>query len=224
MRRPSRKSLKNTGTFEMAAEKPIADPQQESEVAEASVFDRLSKTLDSEAATLSSDDAQREKDLRPKVVAALANYEADSSEVGRLLFDYRSVYKTKRKWTSLARKIGRVIKCSERTIYRMIDEYEDSLALPADSSVSFDRTEIDGPELLKQEGRKRDARLAIRVFLNNIPNNKKQEVLAGLLAEEAYQVWGITEPFSIEVKPHASAFTIDGRKKLPVDQAGEKAA
>jgi hypothetical protein len=186
----------------------------------------LSKTLDSEAATLSSDDAQREKDLRPKVVAALANFATDQSEVGRVLFDYKSVYKTKRKWTSFAKEIAKAIKCSERTVYRMIDEYE-ALSGPAtNSEVPLDRIEIDGPKLSKQEKHERDARLAIRVFLNNFPERERRKMLAELLAEESHQVWGKREPFSIEleVRPRPSKLTIDGRKKPLQIQAEENAA
>jgi hypothetical protein len=224
MRRPSRKSLKNTETFEMAAEEPVADPRQETEVVEASVFDNLSKTLADQAEKLSEDDAKVEEALRPRVVAALKSYSTDQSEVGRLLSAYKRAYKTQRQWTSVAKKIGETISCSARTIYRMVEQYEASPTPAVGACENVDRGNIDGDELSMQERRGRDARLAIRAFLNNSPNSEKQKVLAGLLAEEAYQVWGITEPFSIEVTPQVSAFTIDGRKKLSMGQAREKAA
>jgi hypothetical protein len=224
MKRPSRKALKITRTFEMDREGPSAVPQRNLEATDPSVFDNLSKTLDDHAQKLSEDDAKIEGDLRPKVVDALKNFANDQSTVGRVLSEYKIVYKTQRQWTSVAKRIGETISCSARTIYRMVEQYEASPTPVVGACKNIDRGDIDGDELSKQERRGRDARLAIRAFLNNSPNSEKREVLASLLAEEAYQIWGITEPFSIEVRPQASAFTIDGRKKLPMDQAREKAA
>lgn len=213
-----------TADAELTAEVPFDGSSPGVALPVIDVFDNLSKTLADQAGRLGPDDAKLEEALRPLMVEALKGLSHDQSEVGRLLCEYRSVYKSKGHWTRIAKEIGTVINCSARTIYRMIDNYEALSAQVTQSKTPFDRTEVDGPELRKQERNERDARLAIRVFLNNIPNDKKQEALARLLAEEAYQVWGLTEPFTIHVKPHRSCLTIDGRKKQQSKHTEEKAA
>jgi hypothetical protein len=226
MRRPSKKSLKNIGTFEMAVEEPIADPRPESEVAGANVFDKLSKTLGGLAANLGEEEAASERSLRETLVESLKHYAGDKLTTGQLLRDYKAVYKTKRQWTSVAEEIGAAIQCSARTIFRLVDDFEASLAPTPSPNTVVDRAEIIGPKLSKEEKLERNARLAIRVFLNNFPESERLKKLADLLSEEAHQVWGKRDPFKIEIEvtPRPSSLTIDGRKKLLVMPAEEKAA
>jgi hypothetical protein len=72
---------------------------------------------------------------------------------------------------------------------------------------------IAGDRLSKEERLFIRARLAIRSVLNEVPNNRKQQAIADVLAEEAYQIWGARSPILLEVSPKPSRFTIDGRKR-----------
>lgn len=199
------------------------DSPRSPQLSEREVFDKLSKTLADHAPKLTGDEKQREKDLRQQVARALAKYTTGNSDSGCLLVEYRTVYKSKGKWVEVAKELGKVINRSDRTIFRMIDEYKASLE-PPKLEVEIDRTEIDGLKLSTQEKTERDARLAIRVSLNNISREKKQGVLEALLGEEAYQVWNKREPFELTVTPTLSRFTVDGRKRAPQVPAEEKTA
>jgi hypothetical protein len=207
-----------------AAEKESADPSPPRKHSEPEIIQMLSEALAQQASELTGEDIKWEKGRRHNVAKALARHSIDELEAGRLLFEYRKAYKVKRRWTVLAQKIGKVIDCSHRTIYRMVDKYEASVTRPREQDPKINRKEICGVRLSESEKRERNARLAVRAFLNNFPATKRGEKLADLLAEEAYQVWGIFEPFPIEIKiePRRSRFTIDGRKKVQPPRVMEK--
>ena len=232
LKRPNRRSLRKTvsifeGTdLEPTAEIMTGSPKQNAVEARSDVFDKLSKTLGDLAAGLGKDEANRELSLRSTLVKTLEHYAGDKLKTGQMLHDYKAVYKTKRQWTSVAEEIGTAIQCSARTIFRLVDDYKASLVSTMAMKVEIDRTEIDGPVLSKSEKQRRNARMAIRVFLNNHPGSERLKMLGDLLAEEAHQVWGKRVPFSIEIKvtPRPSSLTIDGRRKMPTMAAGEKAA
>ena len=232
MRRPNRRELRITGSFleeadlEPAAEGKTWSPKQNAAEPRSDVFDKLSKTLGDLAADLGKDEANRELSLRSTLVKTLEHYAGDKLKTGKLLHDYKAIYKTKRQWTSVAKEIGAAIQCSARTVFRLVEDYKASLVPTVGLEVEIDRTEIDGPDLSKGEKQRRNARLAIRAFLNNSPESERAKMLGDLLAEEAHQVWGKREPFSIEIEvtPRPSSLTIDGRRRMPATAAEEKAA
>ena len=187
------------------------------------VFDKLSKTLAEHASQLAKEEKQKEQALRGQVVHSLRNFKTDRSSLGKSLSEYKTVFKTQRQWVRVAKVIGSVIEVSSRTVFRMIDDYESSLNGPR-SSATLDTTAIHGEKLSRRERDEIHARLAIRAMLNDVPVNQKAAALAELLAEEAFQVWGKREKFSIVVTPKQSRFTIDGRKRGPRQTADEVAA
>jgi hypothetical protein len=189
-----------------------------------SVFAKLSETLGGLAANLRGDDAHREESLRSTLVKGLGQYAGDHLKMGRLLDEYKSVYKSKRQWTEVAKQIGAAMSRSERTIFRMIDDYRASLAQAPEPSPEIDRTEINGAVLSKQEHAEIRARLAIRGLLDDTPVNKKADLLAKVLAEEVHQIWGKTAEIQIRIIPIESRYTIDGRKKAAPKSAQEAAA
>jgi hypothetical protein len=67
-----------------------------------------------------------------------------------------------------------------------------------------------------EEKLRRDIRLKIRTALTNVPTNEKLAELTAALEEEIYESWGLREPFTIQITPCPSAFTLDGRRKLEV--------
>ena len=207
-----------------AVEAQVPKPRVVPPIVKPDLFETLANTLEMQSAKLSAGEAKHEKELRPKIVKCLKDVSADERELGQLLFEYRAVYKGGRQWTNIATQIGKLIDRSSRTIYRMVDQYEasqKSVLLNDDQTEAF---RIDSIEMTAQEKAEVAARLAIRVCLNELPKiNDKLRALARLLSEEAYQIWGNRDSFSIKIAPTPSRFTIDGRKKR-VKQAEEALA
>jgi len=273
-RRPSRRSLKNTASFDLAnatepavveesqvimqtdnvliseqalGEEPRASRDSgnepaildattdrarehlgrsgptEAPTAEMDVFDKLSKTLEEHASQLAEEEKQKEQALRGHVVDSLRHFRTDRISLGKSLYEYKSVFKSRRQWTRVAAGIGAVIEVSSRTVFRMIDDYESSLKDPQ-PSVTHDATKANEKQLSSRERYERRARLAIRAFLDDIPVKEKAAALADLLAEEAYQIWGKREKFSIVVTPRESRFAMDGRKRIAARTTNEVAA
>jgi hypothetical protein len=229
-RRPKRTSQDSEGPQfwdnvnpEVVSEVLNVHPHKVLEEPKSDVFDKLSKTLATHATQLRGDDAKREHRLRTKVVASLKHYSTNHIALGSALTEYKTVYKSKGQWTRVAKEIGTAIGCSERTIFRMIDGYEASLKPVHETNAAINLAAVNGDALSKQDRRERNARIAIRSFLNNFPDAEKLKALAGILAEEAHQVWGKKRKFSIDVIPHTSRLTIDGRKKR-IQKASEASA
>lgn len=166
-------------------------------------IDRLSNLLRKQAEGLSQTDATLEQDLRPQMLECLKGCSGDDRKLGELLYQYREIYKSGRQWTFIAEKIGKAIDRSTRTIYRMVDRHTGAKAKITK------RKDLNRQE--RQDKREIAARLAIRTFLENLPDKEKQSALSRALSEEAHQVWGNPESFNILITPQWSRFTIDGR-------------
>ena len=195
----------------------------ESTSVDSDVFDKLSKTLEEHASLLANEDRQKEHVLRGQVVDSLRSFHTDRFSLGKSLFEYKSVFKSQRQWTRVAVEIGAVIQVSSRTVFRMIDDYKSSNK-GLQPSATLDTTAIQGEQLSSRERNEIRARLAIRAMLDDIPDNQKAAALGEILAEEAYQIWGKREKFSINVIPKESRYTIDGRKKGMPQATSEVAA
>lgn len=206
--------LKNQGRLdgsENAASQPRVAVQAEK------VFDNLSKTLADHAAQLSTEEQTREQEIRKTLVESLKHFDEDRTALAGNLLAYRQVFKTQRQWTRVVKEIGTAIQVSARTVFRLIEDFERSQAGEV-SDIMIDLSVLQGAPLSKEDRPFIRARLAIRSFLDEVPNNKKQQVLATLLAEEAYQIWGARNPFLLEVSPKPSRFMIDGRKRIVSDK------
>lgn len=177
------------------------------------VFDNLSKTLAGHAAQLSIEDRTREQEIRKALVESLRHFDEDRTALVENLVEYKQVFKTRRQWTTVVTEIGGAINVSARTVFRLIEDFERSQA-GEPSDIMIDLSPIQGAPLDKEDRPFIRARLAIRSFLDEVPNNRKSQALAALLAEEAYQIWGARNPFQMEISPKPSRFTIDGRKHI----------
>lgn len=185
------------------------------------VFDTLSKTLAGHAAQLPTEDQTREQEIRTALVESLKHFDEDRTALAENLLEYKQVFKTRRQWTNVVTEIGAAIKVSARTVFRLIEDFERSQAGEI-SDILIDLSPIQGAPLDKEDRPFIRARLAIRSFLDEVPNNRKPLALAALLAEEAYQIWGARNPFQVEVSPRPSRFTIDGRKHIASASKGEE--
>jgi hypothetical protein len=177
------------------------------------VFDNLSKTLAGHASQLPSEEQSREQEIRKSLVESLRHFDEDRTALAENLLEYKQVFKTQRQWTRVVTEIGAAIQVSARTVFRLIEDFERSQAGEV-SDIMIDLSPIQGARLDKEDRPFIRARLAIRSFLDEVPNNRKPRALAALLAEEAYQIWGVRNPFQMEVSPKPSRFTIDGRKHI----------
>jgi hypothetical protein len=187
------------------------------------VFDKLSKSLAGHALGLTEEDKQREEDLRQRVVDSLKDFRTDRSNLGKYLSAYKSVYKSERQWTQVVSEIGKVIRVSARTVFRIIEEYELG-GRKKPSKEKHVKSPIYGPTLSKEEKAEMRARRAIRALLADTHVNKKAEFLAAVLGEEIHQIWGLKEDLLIKIAPTDSKFTFDGRKKTAPEAAKEEAA
>ena len=187
------------------------------------VFDKLSKTLEDQASHLSAEGRAREAQLRQRVMESLRGFNTDRAQLSESLFNYKAVFKIKRQWTRVVTEIGEAIGVSARTVFRMIDDYESSRT-PQEPAAEVDTSAIQGEKLTMAERNEARARLAIRALLDDIPVNEKARVLADVLGQEAYQVWGLRKEFTFTVKPTESKFTMDGRKRQTQAAAKEVAA
>jgi len=203
------------GAEAKAAEQPRASIPAEK------VFDNLSKTLAGHAAQLSTEDQTKEQEIRTALVESLKHFDEDRTALAENLIEYKQVFKTQRQWTNVVTEIGAAIKVSARTVFRLIEDFERSQAGEV-SDIMIDLSPIQGAPLNKEDRPFIRARLAIRSFLDEVPNNRKPQALAALLAEEAYQIWGARNPFQVEVSPRPSRFTIDGRKHIASASKGEE--
>lgn len=190
-----------------------AAAQSREPVSAEKVFDNLSKTLAGHAAQLSTEDQTKEQEIRTALVESLKHFDEDRTAMAQNLIEYKQVFKTKRQWTNVVTEIGAAIKVSARTVFRLIEDFERSLAGEV-SYIMIDLSPIQGAPLDKEDRPFIRARLAIRSFLDEVSNNRKPQALAALLAEEAHQIWGLRNPFQMEVSPRPSRFTIDGRKHM----------
>ena len=177
------------------------------------VFDNLSKTLAGHASQLPTEEQTREQEIRESLVESLKHFDEDRTALAGNLLAYKQVFKTKRQWTRVVTEIGAAIQVSARTVFRIIDDFERSQA-GEESDIMIDLSPIQGARLDKEDRPFIRARLAIRSFLDEVPNNRKPQALAELLAEESYQIWGARNSFVLEVFPKPSRFTIDGRKQI----------
>jgi hypothetical protein len=177
------------------------------------VFDNLSKTLAGHASQLPTEEQRKEQEIRKALVESLKHFDENRTALAENLIEYKQVFKSQRQWTHVITEIGAAIQVSARTVFRLIEDFERSQAGEV-SDIMIDLSPIQGAPLNKEDRPFIRARLAIRSFLDEVPNNRKLQALAGLLAEEAYQIWGARNPFQMEVSPKPSRFTIDGRKKI----------
>jgi hypothetical protein len=177
------------------------------------VFDNLSKTLAGHASQLPTEERTREQEIRKALVESLEHFDEDRTALAGNLLAYKQVFKTQRQWTRVVTEIGAAIQVSARTVFRLIEDFERAQAGEV-SGIMIDLSPIQGAPLDKEDRPFIRARLAIRSFLDEVPNNRKPQALAVLLAEEAYQIWGSRNPFQFEVSPKPSRFTIDGRKHI----------
>ncbi len=199
---------------------PRARPETGKGSGDTEVFDNLSKTLAEQASRLTPEEQLQEGKIRSGLVGALQNFDQDRTALARNLIEYRRVFKDQRQWTRVAAEIGGAVHVSARTIFRLIEDYENSRT-DKDTDM-IDLSNIKGAPLNKEDRGVIRARLTIRALLDEFPNNKKKKALAEVLAEEAYQIWGERKAFVIDVLPRPSRFTFDGRKRVADDDNGKE--
>jgi hypothetical protein len=117
------------------------------------------------------------------------------------------VYKPQRLWTRLAEKLGSEIRRTSRTIFRLVEEYEESVNLRKPRSFPTLEADPDGAEpgdsdrLSTEEVDFLEARRLIREAVAKWDGNRKVAVLKQAIQEECRGSWEITEPFTLHIKP-----------------------
>jgi hypothetical protein len=96
------------------------------------------------------------------------------------------------------------------TAYKMIELYTSRDGKDDPAKV---RLQIERQSLTSEERNLYIARIGIRKAVSNVGDNRKLDILREAIAEEAFETWGMTEPFTLEIRPRESALTLDGRKR-----------
>jgi hypothetical protein len=96
------------------------------------------------------------------------------------------------------------------TAYKMIELYTSGDGKQGPTKVNL---QIERQSLTSEERNLYTARIGIRKAVSNVVDNRKLDILREAIAEEAFETWGMTEPFTLEIKPRKSALTLDGRKR-----------
>jgi hypothetical protein len=87
-------------------------------------LDKLSKTLNGLVPKLSGDDCKQEAEQRKKVLAAVTASARNRYELGEQLAKYRRFFKEDGTWTKVCVQIGQVLKCNEKTVRRIVGDFE----------------------------------------------------------------------------------------------------
>lgn len=67
---------------------------------------------------------------RNAVVGSISGFKVSRLNLGRALRTYKQYFKAERDWTSAMKIIADVLQCDERTVYRLIEDYERASRLP----------------------------------------------------------------------------------------------
>jgi hypothetical protein len=215
----------------------------------------LSAELDRMASELTVSQRNNEKRVRADMLGALENYTSSRYEFGQALAAYKQIFQVERVWMKASNAIARHIGRDQRTVFRILEDYERVAGAPkpvvaAMKKEGFDPAELKNarllgqvvdmmppkstPEQTQEIVRKTAALLKqnkgqqtmseddqivwglrqdIRKRLSNVPEDDKWNLLKRAIAEEAFEVWGITEPWQPLITPKAGPQTLDGRRR-----------
>lgn len=88
---------------------------------------------------------------RNSVVGALPGFKISRMNFGRLLRTYKEHFKADHGWTEASKVIAGALECDERTIYRIIEDYERASQLPSATLAAMAEQRID-PAAAKNAG------------------------------------------------------------------------
>jgi hypothetical protein len=186
--------------------------------------DKMSKMLASYAVILDQGLARREVLLRAELIEGFELFKESRIELGRRLYNYRTVYKPQRLWTRLAEKLGSEIRRTSRTIFRLIEEYEESVNLRKPRSFPTPEADPDGAEpgdsdqLSTDEVDFLEARRLIREAVAKWDGKKRIAVLTQAIQEECLVSWEITKPFTLEIEPCSPLFMVSDKGLSETEQ------
>ena len=103
----------------------------------------LASSLADVAGTLSHADAEVEREVRPKLMAAVAQFHRSRFHLGRVLFEYRKAFKLDKTWLKVCEQIARALGLSMRTVHRVIEGYEQASTLPSTIVEALEAEAID---------------------------------------------------------------------------------
>jgi hypothetical protein len=221
----------------------------------------LSAELDVITTELSENDRSTEQTKRATMLDALTRYATSRYDFGRALAAYKRALQVERVWMSASKAIAKHMGRSQRTVFRILEDYERVAGAPkpviaAMRKEGFDPAELKNarllgqvvdmtqaestPEQTQEVVRKTAALLKqnkgqqtmseddqivwgirqdIRKRLNNVPDDHKWDLLERAIAEEASEVWGVTEPWQVNFTPRPGPKTVDGRTRQKQQKA-----
>ena len=106
-------------------------------------FANLANRLESIATGLKAEEAEAEREFRPRVILAAKQFAHSRYELGRVLFEYRKKWKTDGAWLKVCKLVAQTLEISTRTVHRIVEGYVCASQLPGVVIDAFSAKGID---------------------------------------------------------------------------------
>lgn len=168
----------------------------------------LSAQLDRIAAELDDSDRLEEKNQRTSLLSALKNYTTSRFRFGQALASYREVCRAEGVWLAASKAIGREIGRSQRTVFRILSDYERVADTPepvlaAMKREGFDPAALKNEELLNEvtsaiaaDSTPNQVRAVVRdtaARLKQTSADKRSSGVGNAISEDDRIVWGLRQ-------------------------------
>ncbi|MGA2851541.1 MAG: hypothetical protein ABSE46_21265 [Terracidiphilus sp.] len=160
-------------------------------------------------------------DAREEVVEALEHYRLNRYRLGEALFGYRIFFKEKGVWLKVARIVGKAIDRDEKTILRIVEDYERASQLSSEVIKAMEVRGID-PSKRKNEAVVSKLQLMPAESVASDPVAAVETVLTAVVTEKAAKKSKAVKP--IELIPASGTFVVvlptpEDRRRLDVRTA-----
>jgi hypothetical protein len=119
---------------------------------------------------------------REAIVEALPGYRASRFAFGKLLAAYKAFFLEDGGWCEAAKAIGEALGCNERTVRRIVEDYQRAAQVPAAARSEMEARGID-PAAKKSEPIVRNLLTMPRGSIESDPANAVESVIEGAMAE-----------------------------------------
>jgi hypothetical protein len=156
------------------------------------IYDKLSYFLDGYASLLDEQLKHRETSLRHRLIEGFANLRECTKLLGRLLWEYKRIFRPRRIWNRFITEMAQVLRYDRRTLYRWVRLHEQQSGIQ--STRKPRKRGSTGQEAHFLLGRMR-----IREAIAPFPEARRLDVLAQMIACEAFETWNIRQPFTLRI-------------------------
>ena len=123
-------------------------------------------------------DEQGIEDARESLIAAVQSHRRSRFQLGNAIWEYKTYYKAEQEWMGAAKVIACALDRSQRTVFRLLKEYEYASQLPKMMLEAMLKQRID-PAAWKNSG------MVAKLLAMPDPNSRKEAEAAVVLAYES---------------------------------------